>query len=244
MSGAGMTNVPGGIHLVVRTPHQGAEHRYGPLRHGQSPAELLAEEGWRPVRAVGTSRGPGGELFLHYTVWPWHRPAGAATAPTSVPRDADVGPDEVGTPHLRVAAYAVVVDDPRVLLTEYSTETARPGEWGLPGGGLDVGEDPVDAVRREVWEETGQHVEIGGLLEVQSAHWIGKPPEGPLEDFHAIRIVYAATCHEPTDTVVHDVGGTTADARWVPIDQLPDYALSSSWADLLHLLASVGETGA
>jgi hypothetical protein len=58
-----------------------------------------------------------------------------------------------------------------------------------------------------------------------------------LEDFHAVRIVYAATCPEPVDVVIHDVGGTTSDARWVPAERLGDYRLTSSWRHLAALLA-------
>lgn len=32
------------------------------------------------------------------------------------------------------------------------------GNWGLPGGAIDPGEEPADAVVREVFEETGLHV--------------------------------------------------------------------------------------
>ena len=56
-----------------------------------------------------------------------------------------------------------------------------------------------------------------------------------LEDFHAVRIVYAATCPEPTDIVIHDVGGTTSDARWVPVERIDDSPLTSSWRRLAAL---------
>jgi len=106
------------------------------------------------------------------------------------------------------------------------------GDWGLPGGGLEGGESPVEGVHREVWEETGQRIELDELLAVQSQHWVGRAPAGALEDFHAVRIVYAATCPEPADVVIHDVGGTTSDARWVAPDRLGDYPLTASWRNL------------
>ena len=34
-------------------------------------------------------------------------------------------------------------------------------------------------------------------------------------------MVYRAHCPDPVETVVHDVGGSTADARWVPLADLP-----------------------
>jgi 8-oxo-dGTP pyrophosphatase MutT (NUDIX family) len=149
-----------------------------------------------------------------------------------VPRDPDVAPGEAGDPFQRVAAYAIVTSDRGLLLTQFNDQTHIPGEWGLPGGGLDAGESPVEGVHREVWEETGQRIALEGLVDVQSSHWIGRAPNGVVEDFHAVRIVYRATCPEPREVVINDVGGTTGDARWVPVEQLGDYPLSRSWHHL------------
>ncbi len=123
-----------------------------------------------------------------------------------------------------------------MLLTQFTSRTHVPGSWGLPGGGLDPGEAPEQGVHREVWEETGQRVVLGELVTVQSQHWVGRAPTGVLEDFHAVRIVYAATCPEPTDIVIHDVGGTTSDARWFGRHELAGLPMSSSWRDLATLL--------
>lgn len=38
------------------------------------------------------------------------------------------------------------------------------GKWEFPGGGIEFGEDPIEAVKREVKEETGVDVEIVRML--------------------------------------------------------------------------------
>ncbi|MFX6040584.1 NUDIX domain-containing protein, partial [Acinetobacter baumannii] len=64
---------------------------------------------------------------------------------------------------MRVAAYAVITDaDDRVLLAHWVE--GRRAAWTLPGGGLEEGEDPQRAVRREVREETGFRVAVDELL--------------------------------------------------------------------------------
>jgi ADP-ribose pyrophosphatase YjhB (NUDIX family) len=61
-------------------------------------------------------------------------------------------------------ATAVCVDDEgRVLLTRRAIEP-RIGAWDLPGGFVEEHEHPLDALRRELREETGYDVEPGRLL--------------------------------------------------------------------------------
>ena len=222
--------MPSGIH-VVAMPSDREEMQLGRLAHGEHPELLLAQRGLRaeqPLRAGLTGEGA---LELAYRVT---QADGIRLEDEdfTLSRDPGIGPDEVGEPHQRAAAYAVVTSERGVLLTQFNSQTRAAGDWGLPGGGLDLGETPVDGVLREVWEETGQQVELGELVTIQSQHWIGRAPHGVLEDFHAVRIVYLAVCRDPQDIVIHDVGGTTADARWVPFAELTGMPLTSSWRRL------------
>jgi 8-oxo-dGTP diphosphatase len=59
----------------------------------------------------------------------------------------------------------VVISDGRALLIR----RARPplqGEWSIPGGVLELGETLIEAVERELAEETGLQVRVGGLIEI------------------------------------------------------------------------------
>jgi 8-oxo-dGTP pyrophosphatase MutT (NUDIX family) len=71
-------------------------------------------------------------------------------------------------PPSRRAAYALCVDaDGRLLLARCAAGEPEPGAWTLPGGGVDWGEHPDDAVVRELEEETG----IG--IVYRMASWTG-----------------------------------------------------------------------
>ncbi|MDO4785240.1 MAG: NUDIX domain-containing protein [Propionibacteriaceae bacterium] len=129
--------------------------------------------------------------------------------------DPGISPTEPTQRRQRIAAYALVASPRGVLGTVCSPRTNAPGVWMLPGGGLDPNESPSAAVLREIYEETGQQVQLRKLLTLQSDHWIGHAPDGTLEDFHALRIIYSARCDRPTRPVVHDHGGTTERAAWV-----------------------------
>src|SRR5207249_3935346 len=62
----------------------------------------------------------------------------------------------------RVGGYALCTDDDgRVLLARLSAIEVDVGAWTLPGGGIDFGEHPDDAVIRELAEETGLVGEAG-----------------------------------------------------------------------------------
>lgn len=139
---------------------------------------------------------------------------------------------------LRVAAYAVIIEDDRMLLSRWLGPNGP--RWILPGGGLDHGEDPYDAVIREVFEETGYHAEVDRLLGIQNVH-------GPLAvedveyDYHRIRIMYEA--HVVGGELTYEVGGSTDQAAWFPLDEVPGLDPVESVHYALALLRSAPADG-
>jgi len=67
-----------------------------------------------------------------------------------------------------LVAAGVLIENGRVLLTQRKTGTHLGGTWELPGGKLEPGEDPRDALVRELREEIGIEVEVLAPMEVTS----------------------------------------------------------------------------
>jgi 8-oxo-dGTP diphosphatase len=65
-----------------------------------------------------------------------------------------------------VVAAGVIVENGRVLLTQRKAGTHLEGAWEFPGGKVHSGEDPRDALRRELREELGIDVTVGDIVEV------------------------------------------------------------------------------
>lgn len=98
-----------------------------------------------------------------------------------------------------------------MLLSRYAPPDGR---WVLPGGGVEHGESPEDAVRREVEEETGYRCRIVALVGVRSSTWSTVDAE-----VHSVAIVYDV---EVVDGALRDeVHGSSDKAAWIRRDDLP-----------------------
>jgi 8-oxo-dGTP diphosphatase len=139
----------------------------------------------------------------------------------------------------RFAAYAIATDPfENLLLTRIAPGYPGAGCWHLPGGGTDYGEQPGTALIRELVEETGQQgrlIELLGVASHRDAASLG--PEGYPIDWHGVRAFYRVVVDHPTEVQVGDVGGSTSEARWMPLKEvadLPSDTLTEVTAEALH----------
>ena len=65
-----------------------------------------------------------------------------------------------------LVAAAVLIERGRVLLTQRKRGAHLEGLWEFPGGKVEEGEDPKDALARELREEVGFDAEVGEIVDV------------------------------------------------------------------------------
>lgn len=105
----------------------------------------------------------------------------------------------------RVTAGAVIVNEQsHVLLLKH---VFRPGSgWGIPGGFLEKGEQPHDAIRRELREETGMELDSIELAFIRTLERTGQ-----------VEIIYRARARGEAAADNYEIKS----AEWFPLDRLP-----------------------
>lgn len=114
----------------------------------------------------------------------------------------------------KVGVGVAVFRDERLLLVRRVMEPGR-GRWAVPGGFLDIGEDPRVAAAREAEEEASVQVRVTRVLDV----FANPPDEGG-----AVFVLFGADwiAGEPSP------GDDADDARFFGRDELPPLAFMST----------------
>ena len=123
-----------------------------------------------------------------------------------------------------VGVGVAVVEEGKMLLIQRGREPGK-GLWAVPGGKVDWGESMRDAARREVLEETGLDVDVGDVV------WVG---EVVTDQDHLVLIDFAGSVIGGELVAADDAD----DARWVPFDEIPGYALTRTMYDLIETMSN------
>ncbi len=158
-----------------------------------------------------------------------------ATDPTSEPGNSSGDPvEQFRNPALTVDGVVLVRKAEgapgaplSVLLVERGRDPFQ-GQYALPGGFVDYGEDIADAIDREIAEETG----LTGLS-FRQFRTFGSPGRDPRG--HTVSVVYVAVLQGEAPQVVG--GDDAASADWFDVSELPDLAF-----DHAHILGKVLDT--
>ncbi len=122
-----------------------------------------------------------------------------------------------------LAVGAVVVDDDRLLLVQRRHQPGA-GSWAVPGGRVGVGETLVEAVTRELREETGLEGVCGPL--------IGRSEIlGDSDREHLVILDFEVTLMATEEPVA---ASDATSARWVPLTDVAELPLAPGLAEFLH----------
>lgn len=123
--------------------------------------------------------------------------------------------------HPEICVGAIAIHDGELLMIRRGHGPAA-GSWSVPGGRVEMGEMLVEAVVREVLEETG--------LECVCGEFVGFV-ERFADERHFVILDFEVTV---LDEVAPTAGDDAAEAAWVPLSDVTDYDLVEGLAEFLH----------
>ena len=123
-----------------------------------------------------------------------------------------------------VAAAALIDTDGRILLAQRPEGKAMAGLWEFPGGKVDPGETPEQALVRELQEELGIDTRTSCLAPIAFA-------SHSYDDFHLLMPLFACRIW---DGIVAPQEGQNI--KWVHLNQLRDYPMPEADEPLVALI--------
>lgn len=118
-------------------------------------------------------------------------------------------------PYIVVGAF--IVREGKLLLIQENHPPDK-GKWNIPAGKLDFGENPLDAAKREAFEEAGIDFTPTALLGIHSVYRQDVPGE-----IHALRLVFVGEANNDVNLEHGDaVDGLAeiADYKWLAPDEV------------------------
>lgn len=103
-----------------------------------------------------------------------------------------------------IVVGAAILRGGAVLAARRTTPIEAAGRWEFPGGKVEEGESPEDALVREIAEELGCRIEVTGWL----------PGSAPIGDTYELRVACGVLTHGEPSPTEHDL------LRWVSADDL------------------------
>jgi len=117
-------------------------------------------------------------------------------------------------PRPAVTVDAILVSPQNSVLLIERGRVPFKGRWALPGGFIDMDEELETACRRELAEETG--IQIGALKQFKAFGAVDRDPR-----HRTISVIFYAFTD---DELAACAGDDAANARWFPLNQLPELA--------------------
>jgi 8-oxo-dGTP diphosphatase len=127
-------------------------------------------------------------------------------------------------PLILVSACALVDRDNRILLARRPPGKAMAGLWEFPGGKLEPGETPEQALVRELEEELAVRTEVACLAPLTFA-------SHAYDDFHLLMPLYI--CRKFDGIPISREGQSL---KWVRAGDLRDYPMPGADAPLIPVL--------
>jgi len=131
-------------------------------------------------------------------------------------------------PEAPIVAVAALIYNKRgeILLVRRRAEPGK-GLWSIPGGAVETGEKLIDALKREVLEETGLDIKPIDIIDIFE---VIKRDEYNRIKYHYIIIDYIA------EALSRDLNPSTdvSDAVWIKIDEVTKYKITKSLQKMLE----------